>query len=366
MPIPTPAAPSRFSLVRHKDTLLWLIMAGALHVALPNLIITSGFAAEPAANAIAPAGMVWIPAGEFAMGSDQPNTNNTERPVHGVRVSGFWMDISEVTNVQFAAFVKATGYKTTAEKPVDWEELKKQLPAGTPKPADDVLAPGAMVFVPATKPLTNFQDYSQWWKWEHGADWRHPSGPQSSLTGKDNHPVVQVSWDDAMAYAAWAGKRLPTEAEWEFAARGGMASKRYPWGDQLLTDTDTKLANIWQGRFPDKNTAVDGFIDTAPVATFPANGYGLSDMAGNVWEWCSDWYRADAYAIAVRTGVATDPIGPDRPWDPQEPDALKRVTRGGSFLCHVTYCESYRTAARRGTAYDTGMPHIGFRCVKNP
>ena len=362
-------APSRFSLARHSYTHPWLVMIGALHialhVALPNLTIISGFAAEPAPNAIAPAGMVWIPAGEFAMGSDQPNTNNSERPVHNVRVSGFWMDTTEVTNAQFAAFVKATGFKTTAEKPVDWEEIKKQVPAGTPKPADEVLAPGAMVFVPTLKPVTDFQDYSQWWKWEHGADWRHPSGPQSSIAGKENHPVVQMSWDDAVAYAAWAGKRLPTEAEWEFAARGGMASKRYPWGDQLLTDTDTKFANIWQGRFPDKNTVADGFVDTAPLATFPANGYGLFDMAGNVWEWCSDWYRADAYAIAARAGVVSDPQGPDKPWDPQEPEALKRVTRGGSFLCHSTYCESYRTAARRGTAYDSGAPHIGFRCVKS-
>lgn len=361
--------PLSFFLTQHHGTLPWLVMTGALHialhVALPNMTVISGFAAEPAPTTLAPApaGMVWIPAGEFAMGSDQPNTNNSERPIHNVRVSGFWLDTTEVTNAQFAAFVTATGFKTTAEKPVDWEEIKKQLPAGTPKPADEVLAPGAMVFVPTLGPVTDFQNYSQWWKWEHGADWRHPSGPQSSITGKENHPVVQVSWDDAVAYAVWAGKRLPTEAEWEFAARGGLAGKRYPWGDQLLTDTDTKFANIWQGHFPDKNTAADGFVDTAPVATFPANGYGLFDMAGNVWEWCSDWYRADAYAIAVQSGAASDPTGPERPWDPQEPEALKRVTRGGSFLCHSTYCESYRTAARRGTAYDSGAPHIGFRCV---
>ena len=186
------AAPSSFSLTRHNGTRRWLIMPGALHVALQvalqNLIITSGFAAEPAPTILtpapAPAGMVWIPAGEFAMGSDQPNTNNSERPIHNVRVSGFWLDATEVTNAQFAAFVAATGFKTTAEKPVDWEEIKKQLPAGTPKPADEVLAPGAMVFVPTPKPVTDFQAYSQWWKWEHGADWRHPSGPQSSIEGK--------------------------------------------------------------------------------------------------------------------------------------------------------------------------------------
>jgi formylglycine-generating enzyme required for sulfatase activity len=300
------------------------------------------------------------------MGSNQPNTNENERPVHGVRISGFFMDRTEVTNAQFAAFVAATGYKTTAERPVDWEELKKQVPPGTPKPADSVLAPGALVFIPPDKPLADLTDYSQWWRWVNGADWRHPSGPGSDIVGKDDHPVVQVSWDDAVAYATWAGKRLPTEAEWEYAARGGLAGKRYPWGDQQPSDRDANVANIWQGRFPDQNAAVDGFAATAPVGRYPANAFGLHDMAGNVWEWCSDWYRADAYAIAMRAGVVSDPKGPDRSWDPQEPNVPKRVTRGGSFLCHVTYCESYRTAARRGSAYDTGSPHIGFRCVKSP
>lgn len=331
-------------------------------IATLSLLVACAAAVEPAP---APPGMVWIPAGEFAMGSPQPDTNANERPVHGVRVSGFWMDRTEVTNAQFAAFVKATGYKTTAEKPVDWEEMKKQVPPGTPKPDDSVLAPGALVFIPPPKPLNDLNDFSQWWQWVHGADWRHPSGPNSNIDGKDDHPVVQVSWDDALAYATWAGKRLPTEAEWEYAARGGMTGKRFPWGDQKLSDTDGAVANIWQGRFPDMNTSADGFAATAPVGRYPANAFGLHDMAGNVWEWCSDWYRADAYAIAARAGVASDPKGPDRCWDPQEPNALKRVTRGGSFLCHVTYCESYRPGARRGSAYDTGSPHIGFRCVKS-
>lgn len=340
-----------------------MVVALARRAVALSLFLACAAAVEPAP---APPGMVWIPAGEFAMGSPQPDTNANERPVHGVRVSGFWMDRTEVTNAQFAAFVKATGYKTTAEKPVDWEEMKKQVPPGTPKPDDSVLAPGALVFIPPPKPLDDLNDFSQWWQWVHGADWRHPSGPKSSIEGKDDHPVVQVSWDDAVAYATWAGKRLPTEAEWEYAARGGLSGKRYPWGDEKLSDTDGAVANIWQGRFPDMNTSADGFAATSPVGRYPANAFGLHDMAGNVWEWCSDWYRADAYAIAARAGVVTDPKGPDRCWDPQEPDALKRVTRGGSFLCHVTYCESYRPGARRGSAIDTGSPHIGFRCVISP
>ena len=311
-----------------------------------------------------PTGMVWIPPGTFAMGSDQVHTNNSERPVHQVQVSGFWLDATEVTNRQFTAFVSATGYVTTAEKPVDWGKLKKQLPAGTPKPPDEALAPGSMVFVPPTAPVTDLADYSQWWRWVHGADWRHPEGPGSDITTRPEHPVVQVSWDDAVAYATWAGKRLPTEAEWEYAARGGLAGKRYAWGDEPLSDTDGKRANIWQGIFPTTNVKADGFAATAPVATYPATGFGLHDMAGNVWEWCSDWYRADAY-VAAAAKLTVDPHGPQQPWDPDEPTALKRVTRGGSFLCHVSYCESYRTAARRGTAYDSGASHIGFRCAKN-
>lgn len=326
-------------------------------------VVVQVVAAEPTA---ASAGMVWIPAGEFAMGSDQPQTNNSERPVHQVRISGFWLERTEVTNAQFAQFVQATGYKTTAERPVDWEELKKQLPAGTAKPDDALLAPGSMVFTPPPTPVSDLAAYAQWWTWVLGADWRHPAGPDSSIAGKETHPVVQVSWDDAQAYAAWAGRRLPTEAEWEYASRGGLAGKRYPWGDQPPTDRDAGVANIWQGRFPDANTRVDGFAATAPVATYPANGYGLHDMAGNVWEWCSDWYRSDAYVRDARRAVTSDPTGPEKPWDPEEPQALKRVTRGGSFLCHISYCESYRTAARRGTAFDSGASHIGFRCARNP
>jgi formylglycine-generating enzyme required for sulfatase activity len=324
-----------------------------------------GFAARAGlAAGEPPPGMVLIPAGTFAMGSDQPGTNNSERPVHQVRVGAFWMDRTEVTNAQFAAFVAATGHVTTAERHVDWEEMKLQLPPGTPRPDDAALAPGSMLFVAPPAPVHDLADYSQWWRWTHGVDWRHPEGPGSSIADRDGHPVVHVSWDDAVAYARWAGKRLPTEAEWEWAARGGLAGKRYAWGDTPPTDADGARANIWQGVFPTDNRAVDGFVRTAPVGRYPANGYGLHDVAGNVWEWCADWYRADAYAGAPALSI--DPVGPDRPWDPDEPLAPKRVTRGGSFLCHVSYCESYRTAARRGTATDSGASHIGFRCVRSP
>jgi formylglycine-generating enzyme required for sulfatase activity len=304
--------------------------------------------------------MVLIPAGEFVMGSDDPNAPATERPARKVRVDAFYLDEHEVTNAQFRAFVDATGYVTTAEQAPDWEEMRKQLPPGTPKPPADQLVPGSLVFTPpaAAVPLTNA---AAWWRWVPGACWEHPEGPGSDLAGRDDHPVVHVSWDDAAAYARWAGKRLPTEAEWEYAARGGLAGKKYTWGNDPPAE-DAKLANIWQGDFPNRNSKADGWERTAPVKSYPPNGYGLYDTAGNVWEWCSDWYRADAYAAAGK-GPRVNPAGPDTFLDPAEPLVPKRVTRGGSFLCHVTYCESYRPAARRGTAADTGMSHLGFRCA---
>jgi formylglycine-generating enzyme required for sulfatase activity len=322
----------------------------------------AAFASSPQRAIADPAGMVWVPGGEFVMGSNASDTPNTEKPEHTVRVNGFWIDTHEVTNAQFREFVEATGYVTTAEKPVDWDELKKQLPPGTPKPSAEVLAPGSLVFTPPNQPVP-LDRYDLWWTWVHGADWKHPSGPGSSIEGLDNHPVVQVSWDDAVAYANWAGKRLPTEAEWEFAARGGRAHTRFEWGNERPND-EIIHANIWQGRFPVTNLKIDGYAATSPVGTFAPNGYGLSDMAGNVWEWCSDWYRADAYLAGVGE-VLDNPQGPGESWDPMEPLAQKRVTRGGSFLCHEDYCESYRPTARRGTAFDSGASHIGFRCVSS-
>jgi formylglycine-generating enzyme len=306
-------------------------------------------------------GMVLIKAGQFLMGGDSIWGKPDEFPRHQVRVSAFYMDMHEVTNAQFATFIKATGYVTTAERKPDWEELKKQVPPGTPKPDDSVLVAASLVFSPPNHPVS-LSDASVWWKWVAGADWRHPSGPTSSIEGKDNHPVVQVSWEDATAYANWSGKRLPTEAEWEFAARGSMSSGIYPWGNEPINKGNLK-ANSWQGHFPDLNIETDHFYRTAPVMTFPPNGYGLYDMAGNVWEWCSDWYRPDYYAACSKNGVTINPQGPGQSFDPDEPYTPKRVVRGGSFLCNDQYCSGFRVAARMKTSFDTSLEHTGFRCV---
>lgn len=319
--------------------------------------------AEPgkvASGETAPMGMVWVPGGEFTMGTNDEESYPAERPAHPVKVDGFWMDQMEVTNAQFTKFVEATGYITVAERKPDWEEIKKQVPPGTPKPPDEMLQAGSLVFVrPAG--AVDLRNVGNWWHWVIGANWRHPEGPGSDLKGRENYPVVHVAWEDAAAYAKWAGKRLPTEAEWEFAARGGLENKRYAWGDELMPD-GKYVANIFEGDFPNRDTAADGYSTLAPVAGYPANPYGLYDMIGNAWEWCADWYSTVAYQTASDGQV--NPQGPGTFFDPEEPTAPKRVTKGGSFLCSDHYCVNYRPSARRGTAVDTGMSHIGFRCVK--
>jgi formylglycine-generating enzyme required for sulfatase activity len=305
--------------------------------------------------------MVLIHGGSFVMGGDSIWGKSDEFPKHRVQISSFYMDRHEVTNGQFRTFIEATLYVTTAEKKPDWEEIRKQVPPGTPKPADSLLVASSLVFSPPKEAIA-LDNATVWWKWKSGADWRHPEGPKSNITGKENYPVVQVSWEDAHAYATWAGKRLPTEAEWEYAARGGKPNSIYPWGDQPIDQGDLK-ANTWQGNFPNNNSLKDHFDRAAPVMTFPPNGYGLYDMAGNVWEWCSDWYRPDYYAICAQQGVVTDPRGPKSFYDPDEPNAPKRVVRGGSFLCTDQYCSGFRVAARMKTSWDTSLEHTGFRCV---
>lgn len=308
-------------------------------------------------------GMILIPAGTFMMGADNNQAAEDEYPKHKVTLSSFWMDEHEVTNAQFGKFVEATGYKTTAERKPDWEQLKAQLPPGTPKPADDQLVPASLVFTPPNHPV-DLGDYSQWWSWVPGADWQHPDGPKSNINGKDNYPVVHVSWDDAAAYCKWAGKRLPTEAEWEYASRGGLTNNIYPWGNEAV-NTGKPKANAWDGHFPDVNTKRDGFIGTAPIKQYQPNKYKLYDMAGNVWEWCADWYRNDYYqTVNSPTGI-NNPKGPNTSHDPDEPYAQKKVTRGGSYMCNDSYCSGYRSARRMKSSYDSGMSNLGFRCVKD-
>ena len=309
-----------------------------------------------AAPVLALPGMARIPGGEFLMGSTGIWLD--EQPVHRVRVDPFWMDETEITNQQFRRFVEATGYTTTAERPPSPEEVTKHLPPGAPTPYPGELAAGALVF------MTPRRAGDPWWQWVAGASWQHPRGPGSAIEGHDELPVVQVSWFDAVAYCQWAGKRLPTEAEWEFAARGGLAGKRYVWGDEDPY-TGKPRANIWHGDFPRRNTADDGYILASPVRSFPANSYGLFDMAGNVWEWTHDWYRADTYHTRAADGVTVNPQGPTESLDPAEPTIPKRTQRGGSFLCSQTFCARYRPGARMKASPETGLEHTGFRCVRS-
>jgi formylglycine-generating enzyme required for sulfatase activity len=307
--------------------------------------------------------MVWISGGTFTMGTNEEEAYSHERPAHRVQVSGFWMDESEVTNEQFEAFVKATGYVTVAERTPSWQDLQKQSPPGTPRPADSLLVPGSLVFNPPKEPVM-LDDYSQWWRWMPGASWKHPDGAGSDLVGKMRWPVVHVAYEDAEAYCKWAGKRLPTEAEWEFASRAGAEQQRYAWGNEVKVN-GRFMANTFQGSFPNYNSAEDGFGGLAPVESFPPNAYGLYDMIGNVWEWTSDWYDVRYFQTLARSPLSVDPRGPEGPYDPNEPYAIKRVSKGGSYLCAADYCVNYRPSARQGPAFDSGMSNLGFRCVKD-
>jgi formylglycine-generating enzyme required for sulfatase activity len=302
----------------------------------------------------APAGMMWIPGGQFWMGTADDHMTDA-RPWHRVYVDGYWMDKTEVTNEQFARFVKATGYVTVAERKPRVEDYPGALP--------ERLVAGSVVFSPPDHPV-ELNNHFRWWNYVPGANWRHPEGPKSDIKDRTNHPVVHIAYEDAVAYCIWAGKRLPTEAEFEFASRGGLDRKRYAWGDEFMPG-GKHMANTFQGHFPDTNTGEDGYLATAAVGSFPANGYGLFDMAGNVWEWTSDWYRADYYqALAASGEIAMNPKGPADSLDPSEPSVRKRVHRGGSFLCTDQYCARYVAGGRGKGELDTGTNHLGFRCVR--
>lgn len=311
-----------------------------------------------------PKGMIWIPGGEYSMGANDPpdmddvgmKATLDARPIHRVYVDGFYMDKTDVTNAQFAEFVRATGYVTVAERAPRAEDF--------PDAPRENLVAGGVVFSPPDHSVS-LNDHFQWWSYVKGANWRHPSGPRSSVKGRENYPVVQIAYEDAVAYAKWEGKRLPTEAEWEFAARGGLAGKPFVWGDQFRPNGKW-MANTHQGHFPDTDTGEDGFIGIAPVAQYPANPYGLYDMAGNVWQWTSDWYRPDYYKrLASIGGVARNPRGPETPFDPAEPAEPKKVHRGGSYLCTDQYCSRYIVGTRGKGEISTGTNHLGFRCVKD-
>lgn len=300
--------------------------------------------------------MVWIPGGTFTMGSDHHYPE--ERPARRVSVDGFWIDPVPVTNAMFADFVDATGYVTVAERPLD--------PSDFPGAPPENLVPGSMVFVAPRGPV-DLRNSAQWWRWVPGANWRHPVGPGSTIDDMTDHPVVHVAEEDIAAYCQWAGTSLPTEAEWEFAARGGLDGAAFTWGDDDPQDTEP-LANTWQGQFPRENRNTDGWLRTSPVASFPPNGYDLYDMAGNVWEWTSDWYSASPGNDTPSCCTARNPRGGDREasYDPRQPQFRipRRVVKGGSHLCAPNYCYRYRPAARQPQMVDTGMSHLGFRCIR--
>jgi formylglycine-generating enzyme len=300
--------------------------------------------------------MVWIPGGTFRMGSNDHYPE--EAPVHRVTVDGFWIDRTPVTNRQFKQFVRATGHVTTAEVPPDPKDYPGALP--------HMLYAGSLVFVPP-RAAVDLRDWSQWWTFLKGADWRHPYGPKSNIKGLDNHPVVHVSCSDALAYAKWVGRDLPSEAEWEFAARGGLDGAEFAWGDELAP-RGVQMANTWQGNFPRQNLKEDGYERTSPVTAFPANGYGVYDMIGNVWEWTADWYAPKHEAEAAKACcIPENPRGgqEEQSYDPCQPNIKipRKVIKGGSHLCAPNYCRRYRPAARHAEPVDTSTGHLGFRCV---
>jgi formylglycine-generating enzyme required for sulfatase activity len=361
----------------HLKYLFWRNRFGAKFIVAAVLLIATGCREnqdskeayaikEKPADLQTPEGMVWIPGGEFEQGAVEKDgmAMKHEKPAHTVIVDGFFMDETEVTNAEFQKFTEATGYVTLAERKIDWEEIKQQLPPGTPKLHDSLLQPGSLVFKKPATEVKNLRDYSQWWEWKTGANWRQPYGPGSSIEGKEDFPVVHIAYEDAKAYADWANRRLPTEAEWEYAARGGAKNAIFGWGDD--EEKLTQHANTWTGKFPMENDSIDGYSRIAPVKSYPPNDFGLYEMAGNVWEYTQDWYNINYYNDAREEGTLINPQGAVQAFNPHNPQVQEKVIKGGSYLCHASYCASFRPSARMQNAMDSSHEHVGFRTVVSP
>lgn len=318
---------------------------------------------EQPPNINTPEGMVWVKGKNFTQGAkeEDPYAMPREKPAHKVAVDGFFIDITEVTNKQFKAFIEATNYITVAERPIIWEEMKKELLEGTPKPHDSVLQPGSLIFNKSVKKIDNTDNYAQWWRWQVGADWKHPEGPKSTIEGKDNYPVVHIAFEDALAYCKWANRRLPTEAEWESAAQGNLIDAVYTWGNN--PEFLNKNANTWQGIFPVKNESKDGFDFIAPVKSYHPNSIGIYDLLGNVWELTSDLFNENYYKELNTSKNIKNPKGADKAYSSSNPYQQEHVIKGGSFLCNASYCASFRISAKMGTSPDSSSDHSGFRTV---
>ena len=313
-----------------------------------------------------PDGMVWVEGKSYTKGAKQNDdyAMMREKPSHEVYIDGFYIDVTEVTNDQFQKFVNETGYLTIAEREIDWDEMKKNLPAGTPKPHDSILQPGSLIFNDKLKKVDNMNNYFQWWRWQTGANWRSPKGPGSNIENKGNYPVVHIAYEDAKAYCEWANRRLPTEAEWESAAQGNYKNAVFPWGNDLKLLNSN--ANTWQGNFPVKNESIDGYEMIAPVKSFPANSIGIFDMVGNVWEITDDLFNVNYYSEISTETQLKNLKGASSCYNPSNPYEIQYVIKGGSFLCHDSYCASYRISARMGVSVGSGSDHTGFRTVATP
>lgn len=328
-----------------------------------NTVNIENTAQQKVLKSEAPEGMVWVKGKTFLMGAKEGDkyAMMREKPAHEVYVDGFYIDEHEVTNKQFRAFVEATNYITVAEKPINWDEIKKDLPAGTLKPADSILQPGSLIFNKNAGKIVSMNNYQQWWSWKIGANWQQPEGPGSSIEGKDNYPVVHIAYNDALAYCKWANRRLPTEAEWESAAQGNSRDLTFVWGNNPA-DLNAN-ANTWQGQFPTSNISEDGFEYISPIKSYPANNIGIYDMAGNVWEITTDLFNVNYYKSLNPNEVLNNPTGADKSFTPSNPYQLEHVMKGGSFLCHESYCASFRISARMGMEPSSSSDHIGFRTV---